>query len=66
MQLVSGEISIESHSGSGTTIYARVPFRGIAPFRALGKEHPIWCSKLANSLFQWNEQLNAVRRFVGG
>ena len=27
MQLVSGEFSIKSHPGSGTTIYARVPFR---------------------------------------
>jgi PAS domain S-box-containing protein len=28
MQLVSGEISIKSQPGSGTTIHARVPFRG--------------------------------------
>jgi len=30
MQLVSGEISIKSHPGSGTTIHARVPFRSIS------------------------------------
>ena len=36
MQLVSGEFSIESHPGSGTTIHARVPFRGTDSLLAVG------------------------------
>ena len=36
MQLVGGEISINSHPGSGTTIHARVPFRGTDSLRAVG------------------------------
>jgi signal transduction histidine kinase len=36
MQLVSGEISIKSHPGDGTTIHARVPFRGTNPLLAVG------------------------------
>ena len=37
MQLVSGEISIKSHPGSGTTIHARVPFRSSSePARVAG------------------------------
>jgi PAS domain S-box-containing protein len=36
MQLVSGEISINSRLGSGTTIHARVPFRGTDSILAAG------------------------------
>jgi len=36
MQLIGGEISINSHPGSGTTIHARVPFRGTDSLRAVG------------------------------
>jgi len=36
MQLVSGEISINSRLGSGTTIHARVPFTGTDPLLAVG------------------------------
>ena len=36
MQLVSGEISIKSQPGSGTTIRARVPFRGTDSMLAAG------------------------------
>ncbi len=36
MQLVSGEISIKSRPGSGTTIHARVPFRGTDSLLAVG------------------------------
>ena len=36
MQLVSGEFSIKSQPGSGTTIRARVPFRGTDSLRAVG------------------------------
>ena len=36
MQLVSGEISINSQPGSGTTIHARVPFRGTDSLLAVG------------------------------
>jgi signal transduction histidine kinase len=36
MQLVSGEISIKSQPGGGTTIHARVPFRGTDSFLAVG------------------------------
>ena len=36
MQLVNGEISITSQPGSGTTIHARVPFKGIDPLMAVG------------------------------
>ncbi len=36
MQLVSGEFSIKSHPGSGTTIHARVPFRGTDSLLAVG------------------------------
>ena len=36
MQLVSGEISIKSQPGSGTTIHARVPFRGTDSLLAVG------------------------------
>ena len=36
MQLVSGEISIKSQPGGGTTIHARVPFRGTDSTLAAG------------------------------
>jgi len=36
MQLVSGEISIKSQPGSGTTIHARVPFKGTDSMLAAG------------------------------
>ncbi len=36
LQLVSGEISINSHPGSGTTVHARVPFRGTDSLLAVG------------------------------
>ena len=36
MQLVSGEFSIKSQPGSGTTIHARVPFRGTDSLLAVG------------------------------
>ena len=36
MQLVSGELSIKSQPGSGTTIRARVPLRGTDSLRAVG------------------------------
>jgi len=36
MQLIGGEFSINSHPGSGTTIHARVPFRGTDSLRAVG------------------------------
>ena len=36
MQLVSGEISVKSHPGSGTTIHARVPIRGADSLLAVG------------------------------
>ena len=36
MQLVSGEISIKSQPGGGTTIHARVPFKGTDPMLAAG------------------------------
>ena len=36
MQLVSGEISIQSRPGSGTTIHARVPLRGTDSMLATG------------------------------
>ena len=36
MQLVSGELSIKSQPGSGTTIRARVPFRGTDSLLAVG------------------------------
>jgi PAS domain S-box-containing protein len=36
MQLIGGEISINSHPGSGTTIHARVPFRGTDSLLAVG------------------------------
>ena len=36
MQLIGGEISINSHPGSGTTIHARVPFKGTDSLGAVG------------------------------
>src|SRR6476660_2572937 len=36
MQVIGGEISINSHPGSGTTIHARVPFRGTDSLLAVG------------------------------
>ncbi len=36
IQLVSGEISIQSHPGSGTTIHVRVPSRGTDSLLAVG------------------------------
>jgi len=36
MQLIGGEFSINSQPGSGTTIHARVPFKGTDSLRAVG------------------------------
>jgi len=36
LQLVNGEFSINSQLGSGTTIHARVPFKGTNSLRAVG------------------------------
>ena len=36
LQLVNGEFSINSQLGSGTTIHARVPFKGTDSLRAVG------------------------------
>src|SRR6185369_16802767 len=36
IQLIGGEFSINSHPGSGTTIHARVPFKGTDSLRAVG------------------------------
>ena len=66
MQLVSGEISIKSQPGSGTTIHARVPFRGTDSLRGGGvKNIQFGVLSSPNVFFTGNEPLNALHRFVG-